>query len=642
MLRRIANIGLGFAALLAGCGTGISTDPTSMDPSLPAVRADGGDARGSDADEDHRMVDAGARETDALADVTSRADDADGYGPDRVEGDVVMGDASAVDGLGDVAGDAARDMRTDVSLDSPVDAAFDVSDAPPRDGHLDAADGTRDVADASLDAADASKDATQDNRRDADAHDAFDGCTAACWPDADYYVDASAAPGGNGSRLQPFKTITAAIEAHAASPAIAKKAYVAAGRYDATLGERFPLVLRGLSLEGAGQDRTFIAGSGSYDHSAEGGTFPGLYAVTMVVGERQLLTRVSGLSIRSLSPVPAENYHGVFCDRGNATGEVASPLGLTHLDKVTVGPGHDMGVLVATSTIPSSTGCNMLITASTITGAWRGVFAVGCSSTAYDDPVMLEMGTDDPASGNTISWMTANNEQAMGVWVQDCVPRASFQYNTFRDSVAGVTVDQSDILSPPHTRNHMSFKHNTFERLSIGGLSVFGLALTVDEISDNRFVNITRAVNQHPGISARAASLDLFSVDKVRRNEFIGNDNALEVGFIWNAPPPQVPPADFGTAADPGSNVFRCNSGPEDNGGDLYFWGNAEDPEATWRGTIHLAGNAWDHVPPTVQTVNPPPNGSDIALLFAPHIQLDLARSTLSTAACPSGRVPGQ
>ena len=145
--------------------------------------------------------------------------------------------------------------------------------------------------------------------------------------------------------------------------------------------------------------------------------------------------------------MPVDGYYGVFCDRGNATGEVASPLGLTHLDQVTVGPGYAFDVAVVTSTIPTSTGCNMLITRSTITSAWRGVVAKGCGSATYDDPVMLEMGTDDPASGNTVSWMTAGGGAiAAGVTLEDCLIRGSFQYNTFSDSVFGVQLADTGIV----------------------------------------------------------------------------------------------------------------------------------------------------------------------------------------------------
>jgi len=164
-----------------------------------------------------------------------------------------------------------------------------------------------------------------------------------------------------------------------------------------------------------------------------------------------------------------------------------------------------------------------------------------------------------------------------------------------------------------------------------------GYSLYADEISDNRFSNVTREVNR-AGIEAIALAMDVFYVGKVRRNEFIGNDTAVKATF----PTQGGTPADFGTVADPGRNVFRCNSAREGSGRDVMILGDRFDPERTWSGTLQFAGNAWDHVPPTFLTVDPPPNGADLSLLYAPHIDIDLQNAALSTVSCPSGRVPGQ
>jgi len=631
MRRRLAGVGLALATLYVGCGTGISLDPASDRPHTE-IGDDGGKIQATDGPDDDGSADVHAHDADGATEMGSRADGRDGDNADAGETPDRAADGS--DGLdGGDAGprDVTDDREGDVSLDTMPEARFDVFNDPTSDEPT--RDASDDAGDVGYDASDSSKDVV----RDADAPDVLDGCTVTCWPEADYYVDATAPPGGNGSKLQPFQTITAAIQAHQASPGVARKAYVAAGRYDEALGERFPLVLRGLSLEGAGQDRTLIAGAGRFDHFPEGGSIANILTVTILVGERQLSTQLLGLSIQSLSPVPVENYYGVFCDRGNATGEVESPRGQTHLDQVTVGPGYSSNVVVATSTNPSSTGCNMLITRATITSGWRGVVALGCGSATYDDPVMLEMGTDDPSSGNTISWMTDTNDLAVGLQLQDCLIRGSFQYNTFRDSLVGAQLADTGIVSLPHSRVNVSFKHNVFERLSIYGLVANGYTLFADEISDNRFSSITRAVNQTV-TEAVALSLDVFDVGKIRRNEFIGNDTAVEAGF-YTSP---GTPADFGTIDDPGNNVFRCNSAREGSGGDVMISGNLTDPQQTWAGTLRFAGNAWDHAPPTLLAVDPPPNGVDISLLYAPHIDIDRQNATLSTASCPSGRSPGQ
>ena len=134
-----------------------------------------------------------------------------------------------------------------------------------------------------------------------------------------------------------------------------------------------------------------------------------------------------------------------------------------------------------------------------------------------------------------------------------------------------------------------------------------------------------------------AVSTDLTKTGKIRRNEFIGNDNGISVyGFLT----PGIP-LDLGTPADPGGNVFRCNSASANYGADLNFLHFA-DPTLAWAGTVQAVGNAWDHVPPTLNRVDPPPNGSDIAVKGVPNLIVDVSDATLSTAVCPDGRVPGQ
>src|SRR5262249_21300312 len=119
----------------------------------------------------------------------------------------------------------------------------------------------------------------------------------------DYYVDINAAPGGDGSSSKPFRTITAAIDAYASMPGRPRLAHVAGGSYDAGRGERFPLILRGLSLEGAGQDQTIIVGTGL-------GGPDGTYWVTLVVGDGVLPTRIANLSVQ---PPEGEDV-GILCD----------------------------------------------------------------------------------------------------------------------------------------------------------------------------------------------------------------------------------------------------------------------------------------------------------------------------------------
>jgi hypothetical protein len=178
-------------------------------------------------------------------------------------------------------------------------------------------------------------------------------------------------------------------------------------------------------------------------------------------------------------------------------------------------------------------------------------------------------------------------------------------------------------------------KHNTFERLTGNGWSGIWRGPFLDEFSDNRIVGVSPGPAL-PGFGAgTGVSFYLTNVGKVRRNQFIGNDfglqlllNETEVGA----------PADFGTIDDPGGNVFRCNSSQPYSGGDFYL----DEASTTLLATIHAAGNAWDHVPPSIQIGDPAPIGIDVSR-FNPGagISFDFGNATLSTAICPDGHVPG-
>ena len=594
-VERAAAVALCCAMPMA-CGQGISLDPLAADRPQTSHRDGASDALdGESADGDVSLD--GASTHDAGGEVDAAAD--------------APGDASA---------EATETSRADASQDADVqgDRSEDTSSDSDADNE-DAGDVPADaVAEADIDAG--------------------DGCTVACgWPDADYYVDARASSDGDGSRLKPFKTITRAIAAYREAPGSAKSVYAAAGTYDHALGEQFPLVLRGLSLKGAGRDATLIVGTGTLDHAAEGGAFHDQYLVTIVAGDRELTTSIADVSVRPESPVPTLNHYGVFCDRGSATGEVAPPAGQTALDSVTVGPGYHASVLATTSTAaPGVTGCGVVIRSSLLTGGWAGLRAYGCDPIKVSGPVVVEMGGPDPASGNVVSRMHAPNDAASGASLEGCVIRGHFQNNAFVDSSYGLSLVGGTVPSRSFGARPVTIKNNTFERLSAGGIVVGGAAIHVDELSDNRFVEITRRVTQDPGQPAVAVSVELRRLGKVRRNQFLGND----FGVLLRVSTGQ--PADFGTLEDPGNNVFSCNSALKGTGADLAFLSDDADAGANWAGTVPVVGNAWDHGPPTVLADDPVPNGCDISTIRVPNLTLDLRNSSLATAVCPIDRVPGK
>jgi Protein of unknown function (DUF1565) len=646
------------AFLLAACGTGISVDPAAFDrPGTNDADGDGSSTETDDASPPDGVTGSGGDASIGQDGVSSdrRADASewlDGASENRPTDDDARdgSDDGAVDGHADRSADSV-DSSTDIEIDR--DASLDLGNDRSIDAGIE-----RDAAGADSDAGGVpsdSSDAPQDTGRDVFPTDTIDGCTVGCGHSAlNYYVDASAPPGGDGSPEAPFRTISAAVAAHVKAPGQARTAYVTAGTYDEALGETFPLVLRGLSLQGAGADKTFIVGSGMFDHAGQGGPKNQQYMVTMVVGDRFLPTKVARLSIRPLSPVPARGYYGVFCDRGNATGEVASPAGQTHLDEVTIGAGFDTSLLVLPSTLPVPvTGCNMLMTRSTVTGGWTGVFAVGCDGSDAPVPVLLEMGTDDPSSGNAVTWMQGQSGMGNGVVVNNCVARASFQYNTIADCSTGINLGGS---GPSPGSRPFLIKHNTFARMSNIGLYDWGSAIFVEEISDNRFLDTTRAASSFE--RAVGLRIEQANVGKVRRNSFAGND----VGLRLDAGTEQT---DLGRPGDPGENVFYCNSGIDGwLGADVVVSYPPMSPPTSrpsrgangFRGSfvrdadggddagspalLPFAGNAWDQAAPRALSLDFAPNGVEIGLDWAPPLVFDLSGSSLVTTPCPQGRIP--
>jgi hypothetical protein len=619
-LRR-GTVSLSFFLLgvaLAGCGSGISLDPTSDQPpsSTPNDGGDAGPDVSAEAGNDATDGDRGGETHDGAQPLPDSDEDAsklpDGRDPlDATHVDEGVGDRDAPNETASF--DSSADVAVESGLDTSADAQGDI-------GSQHAADVVADIV--SQDGPDAIGDA----------------CSDACGPKADYYVDAAASPDedGDGSSAHPFRTITAAIAAYGSS-AQAKTASVAPGTYDEALGEHFPLVLRGLTLVGAGADKTFIVGSGAYDHSAEGGSLNGQYSLTILIGHTSLPTRVANVSVtpRPGSPVPAPNYHGIFCDRGS------DPSGLTTMDGVTVGPGYHVSVFAVTSTVPAATGCNLRMVKSTLSGGWLGLYGIGCTAGVGNAPVVLEIGDSDPTNRNVFSWMQGDN--TYDVLVNPCVVRATFQHNLFTNSRVGLDVDQSHDPSPEV--HHITIANNTFTNLSERGVGLIGTTSKafVDYLSNNTFTNITKS----PGDSTISVALGLTStisgmLGKMRGNTFVSNDvgvNLVAMNGALGAPP------DFGTLDDPGGNSFRCNSSALSPGADV--WIGRWSPDTIWEGVVPFAGNAWDHVPPTLLSSDSFPDGTDIVIATGLAAQPDAggtavnaSNPTLATAVCPAGKTP--
>jgi hypothetical protein len=455
---------------------------------------------------------------------------------------------------------------------------------------------------------------------------------------ANYYVDASAAAGGDGTQGRPFKTITAALQRvsadHAVAPQAARSILVAEGDYDAELGEKFPLEIRGpTSLIGAGRNKTRIIGLANVDHSQAGGPQPEKYDITVLTGDNAAVVRISRLAIDG-GPGPGRFSFAVFCDRGGAAQSTTSEVGLTILEDVEILSNYHAGVNVNASTIPVATGCHLRMLSSKISGSHYAVAAVGCGETdTARVPVALELGDDSPAHGNLLS---ATGGYSTVVLMAGCVRRGVLQYNTFTDGYTGVAIDQRS--DPARSSNSFRLKHNVFRRLSATGLLIrTGI---VEELSGSTFSGISSALVPLATWDAVALNVQS-SVDgeaiprivKARGNQFLGNDIAMQLGGATTSFDATAAPSDFGTAADPGNNVFRCNSSRTGKGADILV-------HLSGGPMIPFAGNAWDHSPPEVQVGPAPRNGTDIARFYETSPTLDITNATVSAIECPAGQTP--
>jgi hypothetical protein len=457
----------------------------------------------------------------------------------------------------------------------------------------------------------------------------------------DLYVNAAAQSPGDGTLQHPFTTITEALTV-AAGTTKDQRISVAPGRYDAALGEKFPLQIPGgVSLEGAGEGKTVINGAGRRDEATAKGQFNGFLYATVLMGSAQRVTSLSGCTLQPGDGITGGYYYGVFCDSGNYTA-VATVTPTTVLRQVTIGPGYDTGVVATSSTIPVSSGCNLKLVSSTITGNHTGLSAYGCDRPyAFGEhTVGVQIGDQTASGGNAFTRMLVPDEDGYGVSLGGCVAQASIWYNSFATSNGGIYVEQ-----PTNGRSALTdivINHNTFDQMTVFGVYARGGAAVIRELNDNSFTAISRFTHPNtlfPGLALIIGGMDeqtFVRITKARRNSFVGNDGAV-VLLSYYALPSSFQPPDFGTAADHGANTFLCNSGdPSTTGiaGDVRVLLSTSQTE-----TIPFVGNAWDHAPPLFGYDSARVNGQDIAVQDTQPITVDASAPTLAVGVCPTDRV---
>lgn len=395
------------------------------------------------------------------------------------------------------------------------------------------------------------------------------------------YVDAAAAPRGNGSSACPYRTITDAL----AVPGHERVVHIAAGRYDAAHGERLPLLVRGTTtLRGAGANATVIAGTGYFDPRPSGlaiGQFP--LRATLVVGDEYGTVVVSGLRIDSGQHATVSGTSGILCTHGNLHAfEGLVPPPNTRLEHVSVGPGYETALVVTGGTVPRLTGCNLSLSSGIVHDSHIGIWQVGCGGDDAPAPTAL-------AVANSTFRGSRNGGEGVAIKIWDCARAVRVTDSLFTDSDFGILLIRHEVLQPGASHDPDDppavLERNQFGRL--GRYGVFLERAVIAELRNNAFYDSPTAIaiystpNQPPRVLGR-------------KNRLWQNGVGIDVHGIGELAPDTA--IDFGRTNAPGGNVFSCNA-------------IGDDPEAATiavrvpaapGASLDFAGNQWDHAPPRV------------------------------------------
>jgi hypothetical protein len=241
------------------------------------------------------------------------------------------------------------------------------------------------------------------------------------------------------------------------------------------------------------------------------------------------------------------------------------------------------------------------------------------------------------AGTNTFSEI-AGSPYGAGVTVEDGAAHVNVKRNTFTNGDWGVRIAQH----PTMMSGNFVIDDNQFTNLHVTGV-MLGLEVLVQSLQRNTFSGITSS-GSTPAVALQLENDNppfpyFAGIARARDNQFIGNDVAIQwVGNGSINAVAGVPPTDFGTSADPGHNVFRCNStvASAQAGFDLLV-GVPSDGTAQ----LLFTGNYWDHIPPTTSTQSTAANGTDIVeTSVTPQPVVITDGAMLATVPCPGGRTP--
>jgi hypothetical protein len=468
-----------------------------------------------------------------------------------------------------------------------------------------------------------------------DCQEVATGCPSLPENPAELFVNAGAPRGGNGTAQCPVRTVSEALETLRTSAAVARTIHVAAGVYDTTAGEKFPLVLSGgTTLIGAGRDKTFIRGVG--DFKPISGTLQRTYQVTIATGIDNGYARVESVSVEPFAGAlaPKVDHFGVFCNGGNSPLRGVPPPTLPtpnlEIADTRVGPGFNGGVIV-TST--EKFGCNAAIVNSELFGNQLGAWSLTCGAFGgggyHDSALTIGDGTQ---TGRVV--FRKNTEAGLMVWCGTAALRVT--HALFQENVIGARVLTTyyPTGTAPVPRAELDISDSIFEKNSTAGLYMGGTA-TLDALERNIFRENTNTAGSSRGVflEANEARPRMPTILRARENSFLNNDVGVEIRSK-NPLSSTYGSSDFGKVGSPGNNVFACNAARPGGGagGDVIVDLNSEGP------TLLFAGNQWDHNPPTQEKALTGTNGVDVLLRASPYPALDVSNAKAHGISCPADR----
>lgn len=452
---------------------------------------------------------------------------------------------------------------------------------------------------------------------------------------ASVYVDARAPLGGTGAPGCPLRTITAALAIVSPGGVV----HVAAGTYDAAHGEHFPLVVRGVSLRGAGKAATHVVGQGSCGATDPTGPVSGGCRTAILLGDEQRASSVSSLAVSSGAVSLDAGAYGVVCQRGDAPSARGAMKPPSTVVSDVAFDAFNAAIVAAPSPpdpVDGYTACNLQVLSSSFRGGIWGVWAAGDASRNAWPAIYVGDGT--PGSANSFADMHSSNTDGAGVAVWDDVATAYVDRNTFTSSDEGIVIVQHYNGMP--WLNHMRVAGNSISSMTFAGVHL-AYASVLDDFSSNVITGVV-STDIAPGAALlvhgyTSPAPHFPAVRRARGNRLVGNDMGVDFRSTSARLDASGPAAvfDFGTASDAGNNEVRCNSRAGSNATYDVHVGAA----ANGAFTLSFRGNAWDHAPPTTGSSAAAANGTD-AVVESASVTLDTSNGWSTGSACPAGFTP--